>query len=138
MPCSSVALCLCVDGRHVAQAAVKAAHLEENTLLWAGGELAPCSSLELLGQAEPWNRRDEVFNVLVESGGIRSDPSDSWAAGKNTLTCRASVARRHVEAIVLMGRVGVRISRDVDAADRLLHPVGVSKMEAALKAALIF
>lgn len=37
-----------------------------------------------------------------------------------------------------MGSVGVRISWDVDAADRLLHPVGVSEMEAALKAALVF
>lgn len=54
------------------------------------------------------------------------------------LTCRAGVAGRHVEAIVLMGGVGVRISRDVDTADGLLHPVGVCEMEAALKAALVF
>lgn len=52
------------------------------------------------------------------------------------LTCRGSVAGRHVEAIVLMRSVGVRISGNVDAADRLLHSV-VSKMEAALKAALV-
>lgn len=34
--CSGVPLCLCVDGGHVAQATVKAAHLEENAILWAG------------------------------------------------------------------------------------------------------
>lgn len=60
MACSSVALCLCVDGGHVAQAAVEAAHREENALLWAGRELAPCGALQLLGQAEAWNRPDEV------------------------------------------------------------------------------
>lgn len=54
------------------------------------------------------------------------------------LTRRAGVARRHVEAIGLMWSVGVRISRDVDATDCLLHPVGVSEMEAALEAALVF
>lgn len=59
MPCSSVALCLCVDGGHVAQAAVKVAHLEENALLWAGGELAPSAALKLLGQVEAWNRHDK-------------------------------------------------------------------------------
>lgn len=37
-----------------------------------------------------------------------------------------------------MGSVGVRISWDVDTTDRLLHPVGVSEMKAALKAALEF
>lgn len=98
-------LCLCVDGGDVAQAAFKAAHLEENALLWARRELAPCSALQLLGQAE---------------------------------ACRASVASRHVEAIVLMGSVGMRVSWDVDTTNRLLHPVGVSEMEAALKAALVF
>lgn len=60
MPGSSVALCLCVDGGHVAQATVKAAHLEENALLWAGRELAPCAALQLLGHAEAWDRRDQV------------------------------------------------------------------------------
>lgn len=59
-------------------------------------------------------------------------------SGYIVLTCGASVAGRHVEAIVLMGSVGVRISWDVDATDRLLHPVGVTEMEAALKAALVF
>lgn len=59
VPCSSVALCLCVDRRHVAQAAVEVAHLEENALLWAWRELAPCVSLQLLGQAEAWNRHDK-------------------------------------------------------------------------------
>lgn len=54
------------------------------------------------------------------------------------LTCRAGVGRRHVEAIVLMGTVGVGISWDMDATDCLLHPVGVSEMEAALEAALVF
>lgn len=36
LSCSGVPLCLCVDGGHVAQATVKAAHLEENAILWAG------------------------------------------------------------------------------------------------------
>lgn len=43
-----------------------------------------------------------------------------------------------MKAIVLMGGVVMSISWDVDTADRLLHPVGVSKMEAALKAGLVF
>lgn len=43
-----------------------------------------------------------------------------------------------MKAIVLMGRVGVRVSWDVDATDRLLHPERVSVMEAAPKAAVIF
>lgn len=42
----------------MAQAAVEAAPLEENALLWAGRELTPCAALQLLGQAEAWNRRD--------------------------------------------------------------------------------
>lgn len=52
-------LCLRVDRGHVAQAALEAAaHLEEDALLWAGGELtAPPSggstaALELLAQAK--------------------------------------------------------------------------------------
>lgn len=53
---SSVALCLRVDGRHVAQAAVEAAPREEYALLRAGGELATPSSLQLLAQAEAWDR----------------------------------------------------------------------------------
>lgn len=44
-----------------------------------------------------------------------------------------------MEAILLMGGVGVGICRDVDAANgRLVHPVGVSEVEAALKGALVF
>lgn len=53
---SSVALCLRVDGRHVAQAAVEAAPREEYALLRAGRELAAPSSLQLLAQAEAWDR----------------------------------------------------------------------------------
>lgn len=38
-----------------------------------------------------------------------------------------------------MGGVAVRVSRDVDAtAGRLVHPVGVCEVEAALKGALVF
>lgn len=58
MPCSSAALCLCVDRGHVIQGAVEAAHLEEDALLRARGELAPCTSLKLLGQAETWSRAE--------------------------------------------------------------------------------
>lgn len=51
-------------------------------------------------------------------------------------TSDASVAGRHVEAVLLMGGVGVGI---VDAANGcLVHPVGVSEVEAALKGALVF
>lgn len=53
-------------------------------------------------------------------------------------TCRSSVTGRHVEAIVLMRGVGMSISWNVDATDRLLHSIGVTKMEAALKAGLVF
>lgn len=49
----------------MAQAAVEAAHLEENALLWAGGELAPCAALQLLGQAEAWNGRDKSAVCLT-------------------------------------------------------------------------
>ena len=42
-----------------------------------------------------------------------------------------------MEAIGLMGGVVVRVGQDVAAADRLLHPVRVSKMEATLEAALV-
>lgn len=48
----SGASCLCVDGGHVVQAAIEAAHLEEHALVWTGGELAPCHSWELLAHAE--------------------------------------------------------------------------------------
>lgn len=137
--CSSVALCLCVDRGHVAQAAVEAAHLEENVLLRAWRELAPCVSLQLLGQAESWIRKDKcrlftnfkksfrwIFLIMI------------WANRQNVLTCRASAGCRHVEAIVLLGSIDVRIPWDVDTTDCLLHPVGVAEMEAALKAALVF
>ena len=52
----------------------------------------------------------------------------------------ATIAGGHVEAVVLMGRVGVSVGWDVHAAGGLLHSVGgrVSEMEAALKAALVF
>lgn len=60
VPWSGAALRLCVDRRHVAQAAVEAPHLEEDALLWAWRELAPCSSLKLLGQAEAWSGHDKV------------------------------------------------------------------------------
>lgn len=52
----TVALCLRVDRGHVAQAAVKAAHWEEDALLRAGGELAPRAPLQLLAQAEACER----------------------------------------------------------------------------------
>lgn len=52
-------------------------------------------------------------------------------------TCDASVAGRHVEAVLLMGGVGVGVSGDA-ANGRLVHPVGVSEVEAALKGALVF
>lgn len=55
----TVALCLRVDRGHVAQAAVKAAHREEDALLWAGGELAPRAPLQLLAQAEACDRARE-------------------------------------------------------------------------------
>lgn len=54
-PRLTVVLRLCVDGGHVAQAAVEAAHREENALLWAGRELA--AALQLLRQAKAWMRR---------------------------------------------------------------------------------
>ena len=40
----------------MAQAAVEAAHLEEDALLWAGGELAAGGALEVLGQPEAWSQ----------------------------------------------------------------------------------
>lgn len=55
--------------------------------------------------------------------------------GGTGLTCSASVATRHVEAILRMRGVGVRISRDLDTSGRRL--VGLSEMEAALKGALV-
>lgn len=125
----------------MAQTAVKAAHLEENALLWAGGELAPCASLQLLGQAEAWNRHneaqfvkasDEITEIFMILAQLTSKKK------KKVLTCRASVIGGHVKAIVLMGSVGVRVSWDMDTTDGRLHPVGVSKMEAALEAALVF
>ena len=48
----------------MAQAAVEAAHLEENALLWAGGELAPRTALQILGQAEAWNGQDNEQFVV--------------------------------------------------------------------------
>lgn len=47
----------------MAQAAVEAAQREEDALLGAGGELAPCASLQLLAQAEAWNRAGEGSTV---------------------------------------------------------------------------
>lgn len=64
--CSSVRSCLCVDGRHVAQATVEAAHLEENTLLWAWRELTSCISLQLLGQTESWSWREKNHSYLYK------------------------------------------------------------------------
>lgn len=55
--------------------------------------------------------------------------------GGGGLTCSASVATRHVEAILRMRGVGVRIPRDLDTSGRRL--VGLSEMEAALKGALV-
>lgn len=51
-------------------------------------------------------------------------------SGSPALTCSASVATRHVEAVVRMRGVGVSIP----SARRL---VGLSEMEAALKGALV-
>lgn len=65
----------------------------------------------------------------------------TFMIGYIVLTCSAGVAGVagvHVEAVVLMGVVVLRVCGDVDASDRLLHPVRVPKMEAALKAALVF
>lgn len=62
---SGAALCLGVDGGHVAQAAVEGAHLEENALLRAGRELAPCAALQLLGQAETWNK-GHVWHMFLK------------------------------------------------------------------------
>lgn len=138
-PCSSVRSCLCVDGRHVAQATVEAAHLEENTLLWAWRELTSCISLQLLGQTESWSWRDKNHRVIFIKKTKKHLSYDFWKGPKQAFhTTRASVDRWHVKAIVLMGRVGVRVSWDVDATDRLLHPERVSVMEAAPKAAVIF
>lgn len=77
--CFSVALCLRVDGGHVAQAAVEAAHLEENALLRARGELAPCVTLQLLGQAEAW--RENEKNSLKHIWRVISDALGSPASG---------------------------------------------------------
>lgn len=125
---SSVPLCLRVDRGHVAQAAVEAAHREVNALLGAGGELAPGASLQLLAQAEACERGQH--RELVGSTARRRA---AW--GDRPLTCSASVATRHVEAILRMRGVGLRILRDLDASARRL--VGLSEMEAALKGALV-
>lgn len=121
---SSVALCLRVDGRHVAQAAIKAAHREEYALLRAGRELAPPASLQLLAQAEAWDRTTEALGGLGRLLG-----------GQRALTCSASVATRHVEAVLGVGGVGVGVGRDLDAPARRL--VGLSEVEAALEGALV-
>lgn len=60
---------------------------------------------------------------------------DGRLGGRTALTCSASVATRHVEAILRMGGVGVGIPRDLDTSARCL--VGLSEMEAALKGALV-
>lgn len=119
----------------MAQAAVEAAHLEEDAVLWAQRELAPGASLQLLGQTKPCSRHDEEQFILM----LRLDIDDFIVQKncRNVLTCRTGAAGRHVEAIVLMRGVGMRIW-DVDTTERLLRPVRVSKMEAALKTGLIF
>lgn len=69
-------LCLCVDGGHVAQAAVEAAHREEDALLRAGRELAPGPRLQLLAQAEAWDggREGGAFKAVApEDRGGRTD-----------------------------------------------------------------
>ena len=59
--------CLRVHGGgHVAQAAVEAAHLEEDALLWAGGELAAGGALEVLGQPEAWSQDNPMVVTLVK------------------------------------------------------------------------
>lgn len=128
---SSVALCLRVDGRHVAQAAVEAAPREEYALLRAGRELAAPSSLQLLAQAEAWDRTRARLGGRFGGGDGRPG---CWRGGGG-LTCSASVATRHVEAILRMRGVGVRIPRDLDTSGRRL--VGLSEVEAALKGALV-
>lgn len=54
--------------------------------------------------------------------------------GAPALTCSTSVATRHVEAILRMRGVAVRVPRDLDPSARL---VGLSEVEAALKGALV-
>lgn len=135
---SSVALCLRVDGRHVAQAAVEAAPREEYALLRAGRELATPSSLQLLAQAEAWDTTRACLGGRF--GGAVTDGRTDRRAGRLVgggacLTCSASVATRHVEAILRMRGVGVRIPRNLDTSGRGL--VGLSEMEAALKGALV-
>ena len=49
----------------MAQAAVEAAHLEEDALLWAGGELAAGGALEVLGQPEAWSQDTSMSNRRV-------------------------------------------------------------------------
>lgn len=44
----------------MAESAVEAAHREEDALLWAGGELATCTDLQLLRQAKAWTHRREA------------------------------------------------------------------------------
>lgn len=120
----------------MAQAAVEAAHREEDALLRAGRELAPGPRLQLLAQAEALGRRGREGRALR-----RSLPRPGWRGvgggvyGRTTLTCGAGVATRHVEAVVRMRGVGVRIPRDGDApAGRLVR---LPEMEAALEGALV-
>lgn len=68
---SSVPLGLRVDRGHVAQAALKAAHREEDALLGAGGELATRATLQLLAQAEACNRAGTGQRGQVEGSGPR-------------------------------------------------------------------
>lgn len=63
-PRLALALRLCVDGRHVAQAAVEAAHREENALLRAGRELA--AALQLLRQAKACAGENELSYIAVK------------------------------------------------------------------------
>lgn len=81
----SAPLGLRVDRGHVAQAALKAAHREEDALLRAGGELATRASLQLLAQAEACDRAGD--RAAWSGGGF-------WAAADGPLPAadRASPA----------------------------------------------
>lgn len=111
----------------MAEAAVEAAHREEDALIGAGRELATCADLQLLRQAETWSERSRRHTLRR-----RGDRLDGG--------CSQTCGGRRVEAVLLMLAVGVvRLRRDVDPAHRrLLHPVGVSEVEAALEGALVF
>lgn len=56
----NVPSCLGVDGRHVAQAAVEAAPLEEQVLLCGGGERTRGAALQLRHQTEACGREESV------------------------------------------------------------------------------